>query len=64
MQAVLSELQASAPAGAPLIEAWVSFTCRDGGTDGLTDHGDLFEDCVKAVSDSEQIVGVGFNCTE
>ena len=52
---VLRELQASALAGSPPIEAWISFTCRDGGTDGLTDHGDLFDDCVKAVVDSDQV---------
>jgi hypothetical protein len=67
---VLAELAAESAAAAgdqqqpQPIEAWITFTCRDGGTDGLTDHGDLFEDCVKAVMGSEQVIGVGFNCTE
>ena len=67
---MLAELAAESAAAAgdqqqpPSIEAWITFTCRDGGTDGLTDHGDLFEDCVKAVMGSEQVIGVGFNCTE
>jgi homocysteine S-methyltransferase len=62
--AVLTELGAAAAADSPPIEAWITFTCRDGGPDGLTDHGDLFEECVRAVQDCSQMVGVGLNCTE
>eukprot|EP01045_Picozoa_sp_COSAG04_P003743 COSAG04_NODE_155_length_22379_cov_5.613707_11_plen_219_part_00 len=61
--AVLEQLQAQQ--GAVPIEAWVTFTCRDGGAgDGICDHGDLFEDCVRAVAGCSAIVGCGFNCTE
>ena len=61
--AVLEQLQAQEGAGT--IEAWVTFTCRDAGAgDGICDHGDLFEDCVRAVAGCAIVVGVGFNCTE
>ena len=60
--AVLEQLQAQ-QVSVP-IEAWVTFTCRDGGAgDGICDHGDLFEDCVRAVAGCRAIVGCGFNCT-
>ena len=60
--AVLEQLQAQQ--GAVPIEAWVTFTCRDGGAgDGICDHGDLFEDCVRAVAGCSAIVACGFNCT-
>ena len=40
--------------------AWLSFSCRDG---GQVSHGERFSDCVALADGSEQIVGVGLNCT-
>ena len=40
--------------------AWLSFSCRDGAD---VSHGERFSDCVALADDSEQIVGVGLNCT-
>jgi homocysteine S-methyltransferase len=40
--------------------AWLSFSCRDGKD---VSHGEWFSTCVALADDSEQIVGVGLNCT-
>ena len=40
--------------------AWLSFSCRDGKD---VSHGERFSSCVALADDSEQIVGVGLNCT-
>ena len=40
--------------------AWLSFSCRDG---RHVSHGERFSDCVALADDSDQIVGVGLNCT-
>ena len=40
--------------------AWLSFSCRDGKD---VSHGERFSACVALADDSEQIVGVGLNCT-
>jgi len=40
--------------------AWLSFSCRDGKD---VSHGERFSTCVALADDSEQIVGVGLNCT-
>lgn len=44
----------------PTTTAWLSFACKDG---LHTCHGENFCDAVKAVMSSDQIVGVGVNCT-
>ena len=62
--AVVAELQAQVPAGRQRVEAWVSFTCREGGSGVVTDHGDELSDCFEALAGIESIVGIGFNCTE
>jgi len=41
-------------------KAWVSFSCKDG---MHLCSGELFEDAVKALADSEEIIGIGVNCT-
>jgi len=41
-------------------KAWVSFSCKDG---MHLCSGELFEDAVKALANSEEIIGVGVNCT-
>ena len=41
-------------------KAWVSFSCKDG---MHLCSGELFEDAVKALTDSEEIIGIGVNCT-
>jgi homocysteine S-methyltransferase len=40
--------------------AWLSFSCRDG---EYVSHGEQFSECVALADGSEQIVGVGLNCT-
>jgi len=40
--------------------AWLSFSCRDG---LHVCHGERFSDCTALADRSEQIVGVGINCT-
>lgn len=44
----------------PLKQAWISFSCKDG---VHLSSGELFEDAVKLLEDSDQIIGVGVNCT-
>ena len=44
----------------PEKRAWLSFSCRDGKD---VSHGERFSDCVLLADNSEQIVGVGLNCT-
>jgi len=44
----------------PNTSAWISFSCRD---DTHVCHGEKFEDCVRLVSQSPQVVAVGVNCT-
>jgi homocysteine S-methyltransferase len=41
-------------------KAWVSFSCMDG---LHLCSGELFEDAVKLLSDSKEIIGIGVNCT-
>ena len=41
-------------------KAWVSFSCKDG---MHLCSGELFEDAVKLLSDSKEIIGIGVNCT-
>jgi homocysteine S-methyltransferase len=40
--------------------AWISFTCRDGGT---TSHGEPIEQAVEAAAAGETVVAIGVNCT-
>ena len=40
--------------------AWLSFSCRDG---KHVSHGERFSACAALADNSEQIVGVGLNCT-
>lgn len=40
--------------------AWLSFSCRNGSE---VCHGERFSDCAALAEDSEQIAGVGINCT-
>lgn len=40
--------------------AWLSFSCRDGND---VSHGERFSVCAALADNSEQIVGVGLNCT-
>jgi homocysteine S-methyltransferase len=51
---------ASALARFPEIRAWVSFTCKD---EEHVAHGERFADCVAALEQVAQVVGVGVNCT-
>ena len=44
----------------PNVSAWISFSCRD---DVHICHGEKFEDCVRLVSQSPQVVAAGINCT-
>jgi homocysteine S-methyltransferase len=44
----------------PLQQAWISFSCKDG---IHLSSGELFEDAVKILEDSEQVIGIGVNCT-
>jgi len=44
----------------PTKKAWVSFSCKDG---LHLSSGELFEDAVKLLSDSDEIIGIGVNCT-
>jgi homocysteine S-methyltransferase len=53
---VLLELLGEHP-GKP---AWLSFSCRDG---QHVSHGERFADCAALADRSDQIVGVGINCT-
>jgi homocysteine S-methyltransferase len=41
-------------------KAWVSFSCKDG---VHLNSGELFEDAVQLLTDSDEIVGIGVNCT-
>jgi len=40
--------------------AWLSFSCRDG---EHISHGERFSDCVQLAGGSDQLLGVGVNCT-
>jgi homocysteine S-methyltransferase len=40
--------------------AWISFTCRDGGT---TSHGEPIEQAVEAAAAGDTVVAIGVNCT-
>ena len=60
----VAELQGQRPAGAPDVEAWVTFTCREGGSGVVTDHGDELHECFEALAECQSVVGIGFNCTE
>jgi len=40
--------------------AWLSFSCKN---EKEVCHGELFADCVKLADRSDQVVGVGLNCT-
>jgi homocysteine S-methyltransferase len=40
--------------------AWLSFSCKDA---AHVSHGERFSDCVALADGSDQIVGVGLNCT-
>ena len=44
----------------PSKKAWVSFSCKD---EKHLCSGELFEDAVKVLNDSKEIVGIGVNCT-
>ncbi len=44
----------------PSKKAWVSFSCKD---EKHLCSGELFEDAVKMLIDSKEIVGIGVNCT-
>ena len=44
----------------PTKNAWVSFSCKDG---MHLSSGELFEDAVKLLTDSNEIIGIGVNCT-
>lgn len=41
-------------------KAWVSFSCKD---DKHLCSGELFEDAIKILNDSDEVIGVGVNCT-
>ncbi len=41
-------------------KAWVSFSCKDG---KHLSSGELFADAVKLLADSNEIIGIGVNCT-
>ena len=47
-------------AGFPGLQAWVSFSCIDG--EHLS-SGEAFADAVKLLNTSNQIIGIGINCT-
>jgi homocysteine S-methyltransferase len=40
--------------------AWLSFSCRNA---QQVSHGELFAECALLANDSDQVVGVGLNCT-
>jgi homocysteine S-methyltransferase len=44
----------------PMKQAWVSFSCKDG---KHLSSGELFEDAVRLLDQSPQIIGIGVNCT-
>jgi homocysteine S-methyltransferase len=44
----------------PLQQAWISFSCKD---EIHLSSGELFEEAVKILEDSEQVIGIGVNCT-
>ncbi len=44
----------------PTKQAWLSFSCKDG---VHLSSGALFEDAVKLINESNEIIGVGVNCT-
>jgi homocysteine S-methyltransferase len=44
----------------PGVQAWISFSCRDG--EHLS-SGENFADAVKLLNQSNQIIGIGVNCT-
>lgn len=44
----------------PTKKAWISFSCKDG---MHLSSGELFEDAVKLLTDSNEIIGIGVNCT-
>ena len=44
----------------PSKKAWVSFSCKD---EKHLCSGELFEDAIKLLNDSNEIMGVGVNCT-
>ncbi len=44
----------------PSKKAWISFSCKDG---LHLCSGELFEDAVKLLHDSNEIIGIGVNCT-
>lgn len=41
-------------------KAWISFSCKD---EKHLCSGELFEDAIKILKDSEEVIGVGVNCT-
>lgn len=41
-------------------EAWISFSCRDG---GHTSRGEPWADCVAALEGFDQVAAIGINCT-
>jgi homocysteine S-methyltransferase len=45
----------------PSLQAWLSFTCQDG---VHVVHGEPFAECADMLSNSEQVVAVGVNCTQ
>jgi homocysteine S-methyltransferase len=45
----------------PSLQAWLSFTCRDG---SHVAHGETLADCARLLDESEQVVAVGINCTQ
>jgi homocysteine S-methyltransferase len=44
----------------PEAKAWACFNCK---SDNLTCHGEVFADAIASVSKSDQVIGVGVNCT-
>jgi len=44
----------------PSKQAWISFSCKDA---LHLSSGELFEEAIKILEDSQQIIGVGVNCT-
>jgi homocysteine S-methyltransferase len=44
----------------PNKKAWVSFSCKD---EKYLCSGELFEDAVKVLNESKEIIGIGVNCT-
>lgn len=44
----------------PAVNAWISFSCRDGAASG---HGESFADCVALATSSPRVVAAGVNCT-